>query len=572
MSDYDLAPLQAGLSKQNLQSRTHLLPALHLAQEIYGYIPEAAAAEISRNLGVPLADIHGVIEFYSMLYREPVGKRVIRVCTSPTCSLAGSERVLEAVCQHLNLAPSETSKDGAFTIERVPCLGLCDHAPSVLVNKDAIGDASPDQASQICHGQGYSPIPVIYGQNLLTVNCCKARPTYLEEYRAGGGYQALEKALGMSPATVIEKVKASGLVGRGGAAFPTGLKWQGAAEVNSETKYVVCNADESEPGTFTDRALMEIDPHCILEGLIISAYAVGAKQGFIYVRGEYPQSYASLQNAINEAHREGFLGENILRSDFSLVIEMRLGAGAYICGEETSQFESIEGKRGFPRLKPPYPTTHGLFGKPTVINNVETLANIPYIIRHGPDEYRQIGTQDSPGTKLFCLTGDVALPGLYELPFGVTLRELIYDHAGGMRAGYELQTVLVGGAAGAFATPKQLDLPLTFEDLRSVGLSLGSGALIVIDQSRDLRQFMNNLTGFFAHESCGKCYPCQLGTRLQDEIMTRIAERNPLPGDDQRLMEIAQTMTDASICGLGQTAGMAVMSALNIWPDLFTKS
>jgi NADH-quinone oxidoreductase subunit F len=371
---------------------------------------------------------------------------------------------------------------------------------------------------------------------------------------------------------VIEDVKASGLVGRGGAAFPTGLKWQGAAEVQSETKYVVCNADESEPGTFTDRALMEIDPHRVLEGLIISAYAVGAAQGYIYVRGEYLQSYASLQNAIDEAHRAGFLGDNILGSNFNFEIEMRLGAGAYICGEETSQFESIEGKRGFPRLKPPYPTTHGLFGKPTVINNVETLANIPYIIQYGADEYRQLGTQDSPGTKLFCLTGDVALPGLYELPFGVTLRELIFDHAGGMRAEYELRTVLVGGAAGAFATPEQLDLPLTFEDLRAAGLSLGSGALIVLDQSRDLRQLLHNLTGFFAHESCGKCYPCQLGTRLQEEIMTRIAKGKSLPGDDQRLVEIAQTMTDASICGLGQTAGMAVMSALKIWPELFKTS
>jgi NADH-quinone oxidoreductase subunit F len=316
---------------------------------------------------------------------------------------------------------------------------------------------------------------------------------------------------------------------------------------------------------------MEIDPHRVLEGLIISGYAIGAQKGYIYVRGEYPQSFESLSKAIAEAHSAGYLGVDILGSGYDFQIEIRLGAGAYICGEETSQFESIEGKRGFPRLKPPYPTTHGLFGVPTVINNVETLANIPFIIEHGAETYRQFGTPESPGTKLLCLTGDVAQPGLYELPLGVTLRHLLFDIAGGMRSKVPIQGILLGGAAGAFVTPEQLDLKLSFEDLRAAGLALGSGAIIVIDQSRDLGDFLLRLGHFFAHESCGKCYPCQLGTQRQYEILQRLAAGESLPGDVERLKDIGATMSDASICGLGQTAAMATLSALELWPEQFNQ-
>jgi NADH-quinone oxidoreductase subunit F len=288
------------------------------------------------------------------------------------------------------------------------------------------------------------------------------------------------------------------------------------------------------------------------------------------VRGEYPKSYHALSQAVDEARQAGYLGENIQDTGFSIDIEMRLGAGAYIVGEETSQFESIEGKRGFPRLKPPYPTTKGLFGQPTVINNVETLANIPFIIQNGADAFRQIGTDKSPGTKLFCLTGDVALPGLYELPLGVSLRQLVFDLAGGMRSGHPLQAVLFAGAAGAFAGPEALDLRLSFEHLTEAGLPLGAGAIIVIDQSRDLSEILLRLGRFFAHESCGKCYPCQLGTQRQVEILERLASGTTLPGDGQRLKDIGQTMTEASICGLGQTAAMATISALQRWPEMFT--
>ena len=276
-----------------------------------------------------------------------------------------------------------------------------------------------------------------------------------------------------------------------------------------------------------------------------------------------------MNQAVAEAYEENYLGSNLLGTNFSFNIELRLGAGAYICGEETALFESIEGKRGFPRLKPPFPTTHGLFGQPTVINNVETLSNIPHIIRNGAAAYRQLGTEKSPGTKLFCLSGDVARPGLYEVPFGVTLRHLLYELGGGMHAGHTLKAVLFGGAAGAFATEQQLDVRMSFEDLRSAGLPLGSGVVMAIDDSRDLREFLYCLGRFFAHESCGKCFPCQLGTQRQYEILERVAAGNALPEDASRLTDVGWTMSDASICGLGQTAATAVLSALKLWPELF---
>ena len=570
VSTIDLIPLQPLLSNLIPQGRTALLPALHAAQELYGYLPEPVAAEVGRLLGVPLADVYGVIDFYSMFYREPVGKTIVRVCTDPACALAGGDLVLEAVCRHLGVAPHQVSAGGAYMVERSPCLGLCEHAPAVLVGQTPLGHADPAQAAEILQGGGRSPTGVLGGDlRILTANCGKGRPTGLAEYIADGGYRGLNKALAMAPDAVIAEVKASGLVGRGGAAFPAGVKLEGAARAGDGPKYAVCNADESEPGTFKDRVLLEEDPHRTLEGLLIAGYAIGASQGYIYLRGEYPRAFTVLSQAIDEARQAGYLGSDILGSGFSFDVELRLGAGAYICGEETALFESIEGKRGFPRIKPPFPTTYGLFGRPTVINNVETLCNIPYILEVGAESYRQIGTEKSTGPKLFCVSGDVARPGLYEVPFGVSIRHLLFDLAGGVRPGRELQAILFGGAAGAFATPDQLDVLMSFEHLRAAGLPLGSGVLMVFDDSRDLRDALLQLGRFFAHESCGKCYPCQLGTQRQYEVLQRVAVGKPLPGDAERLADAGWTMSDASLCGLGQTAASAVLSAMQLWPELF---
>jgi NADH-quinone oxidoreductase subunit F len=541
--------------------RSGLLPALHAAQKIYGWISEPVAVEISRALRVPLADVHGVIEFYSLFYNEPIGKRVIRVCTDQACALKGGDGVLHHLCSHHGLEAGQTTPDLSLTIEASPCLGLCEQAPAALVDDQAETNIDLEKGSY----ELGRPKSIVGGSiRLLTENCGNGA-TSLEQY---GKYPALVKALGMQPEAIVNEIKASGLVGRGGAAFPTGIKWEGAAKAPGTEKYVICNADESEPGTFKDRILLIDDPHRTIEGMLIAGYAIGASKGYLYIRAEYPYILPVLENALNEAREANLLGENILGSDFSFDIELRVGAGAYICGEETALFESIEGKRGFPRVKPPFPTTHGLFGKPTVINNVETLCNVPLIISQGAAEYRKIGTEKSPGPKLFCVSGDVTRPGLYEVPFGVTLRELL-EMAGGVSNEKQLQSVLFGGAAGAFATSQHLDVQMTFEDLRATGLPLGSGVVMVFDETRDMRDVLKRLGHFFAHESCGKCYPCQIGTQRQMEILDRIAAGKVLEGDLVRLQDVGWTMTDASLCGLGQTAASAVLSAIKLWPEKF---
>jgi NADH-quinone oxidoreductase subunit F len=556
-----LAPLIHAIESYIPMGRSGLLPALHAAQKIYGWISEPVAAEISRTLRVPLADVHGVIEFYSLFYNEPVGKRVIRVCTDQACALKGADGVLHHLCSHHGLEPGQTTSDLSLTIESSPCLGLCEQAPAALVNEEAEINIDLENDSY----ELGRPKSIVGGSiRLLTANCGNGT-TSLAQY---GNYPALARVFRMQPEEVVNEIKASGLVGRGGAAFPTGIKWEGAAKAPGTEKYVICNADESEPGTFKDRILLIDDPHRTIEGMLIAGYAIGASKGYLYIRAEYPYILPVLENALNEAREANLLGGNILGSAFSFDIEIRVGAGAYICGEETALFESIEGKRGFPRVKPPFPTTHGLFGKPTVINNVETLCNVPLIISQGSAEYRRIGTEKSPGPKLFCVSGDVTRPGLYEVPFGVTLRGLL-EMAGGVSNQKQLQSVLFGGAAGAFATSEHLDVRMTFEDLRAAGLPLGSGVVMVFDETRDMRDVLKRLGHFFAHESCGKCYPCQMGTQRQKEILDRIAAGKVMEGDLIRLQDVGWTMTDASLCGLGQTAAGAVLSAIRLWPEKF---
>ena len=572
MTDSEFDPLRSLLAELAPRGRRALLPALHAAQRAYGWLPEPVVTEVARVLGVPFADVFGVIDFYAMFYRQPVGRTVVRVCSAPVCALAGADAVAQALCRHLQIEPGEVSSDGAFTVEHAPCLGLCDRAPAVLVSETALGHADPADAAAICALSGQKPVSFVGGDiRILTSNCGQGHPTSLADYQARGGYAGLKKALTMTPQAVLAEVKAAGLVGRGGAAFPTGVKWEGAANARGQPKYIVCNADESEPGTFKDRILMEEDPHRIIEGMIIAAYAVGASHGYIYVRGEYPHAFKVLSEAVAEARQVGAIGGNIFASGLAFDIESRLGAGAYICGEETALLESIEGKRGLPRIKPPFPTTHGLFGKPTVINNVETFCNVPLIIELGAAEYRKLGTEGSPGTKLFCVSGQVQRPGLYEVPFGITLRHLLFDLAGGLKQGRKLQAVLMGGAAGAFAVEKDLDVILSFENLSAAGLPLGSGAVMVFDDGADMRDVLKRLAHFFADESCGKCYPCQLGARRQYEILDRGAAGHLLAGDRQRLSDVGNTMIDASLCGLGQTAATAVLSAMKLWPVMFEK-
>ncbi len=547
------------------RGRTMLLPALLTAQNQFGHISKETAAQIGKALNLPLADITGVIEFYSMLYTEPTAETIIRVCTSPSCSARGGHQVHQATLDRLNLQNRTASPDGQYYVEKVECLGLCDHAPAALVGDHPVGAATPEQIL----GDAIPYQTAVYGaERVITQRVGKINPLKLEDYRTHQGFEGLQNALNIESDYICDFMENSGLLGRGGAAFVTRRKWEGAASASGEPKYIVCNADESEPGTFKDRVLLENDPFAILEGMLIAGFAIGAEKGFIYIRGEYPRAQAIVGQAIESLKENGYLGANILNSGFNFEIELRSGAGAYICGEETALFESIEGKRGFPRLKPPYPTTHGLFQKPTVINNVETFANVSLMLRIGVEKYCQYGTPQSSGPWLFCLSGDIAKPGLYEVTRPTTLRELI-SQAGGLRDGLKLQTVLLGGAAGKFVHPDQIHVRLTQEDARAAGLTLGSGAVIVLSEQASLKQTLADLGHFFAHESCGKCYPCQLGTQRQAEILDRIVSGPADPGDFDRLQDVGWTMTDASLCGLGQTAASAVLSAMELWPELF---
>ncbi|HSV32243.1 MAG TPA: NADH-quinone oxidoreductase subunit NuoF [Atribacteraceae bacterium] len=394
-------------------------------------------------------------------------------------------------------------------------------------------------------------------------------PENIDDSIARDGYQALAKALTLSPQEIIDRIKKSGLQGRGGAGFPAGLKLEFTAQATGDEKYVVCNADEGEPGTFKDRLILEGDPHSIIEAMAISAYAVGAGEGFIYIRAEYPQSITALETAIGQANEYGLLGGSILGSGFSFQLKIRKGAGAYICGEETSLLESIEGKRGEPRIKPPYPPQKGLWGKPTAINNVETLANIPPIVLNGPEWFKNIGTPTCPGTKVFTLTGNVNALGLIEVPMGTTLRELIYEVGGGIRNGKGLKVVQTGGPTGGTMTPDMLDVPMAFDTLPKYNSALGSGALTVIDDSHCIVDLVKNFCEFFLHESCGKCTPCRIGNKRIVEILGRAQIGKGKSNDLIQLRRLGENMKKTSFCGLGQAAPNPLLKCLDYFREEF---
>lgn len=558
--------LEFVLEHYSERGRDALLPALWEIQTGLGYIGLDTVHRLSHTLRVPATEIYGVIEFYSLFHTEPTGDTVIQVCTNPACGVLGADDVVSGLCDRLGIQPGETSTDGRYTVFPTTCLGLCEHAPAALVSQRGVGEqaVAPAQVDDLLAGIFPPYHPVVGGDTRVLLD--GVHPDRAQSLADYGDYVALRHALiASSPEAIIETVEQSNLIGRGGAAFPTGRKWRFTRQSPNTPRYVVCNADESEPGTFKDRVLLEGRPHLLLEGMALCAYAVGASHGFLFIRGEYPEATRRLAKAITEAEAAGVLGENIHGTDFSFHVEIRRGGGAYICGEETALFEAIEGKRGFPRIKPPFPTTHGLFGQPTVINNVETLCAVPGIVRHGADWFRQWGTERSAGTKLVSVSGHIQRPGVYEIIPGITLRQLLETTCGGIIG--SLQTVLMGGAAGTFLTPDQLDTRLTFEDLWAIGGTFGSGAIMVFNDTVNIRDVLRRLGHFFQHESCGKCFPCQIGTQRQSEILDRLDA--PFAGDFERLHDVGLTMTQASLCGLGQTAASAVLSAMQIWPEVF---
>ncbi|MDH3678705.1 MAG: NAD(P)H-dependent oxidoreductase subunit E [Acidimicrobiia bacterium] len=547
--------LVLGGSARRNERRHLLLPALHALQRTAGWISPGGINHLADVLGVPPAEAYGVATFYDLFVTEDPGheRDVLHVCVDAACQIAGSAEVIAGLA------------GGGEIVRESPCLGQCERPVAQFLQGRGKADAVP---VDIADGGPPAPLVPQAGDPRLRLlsRVGTVDPTELSAYVNSGGYKALAKAFTLGPDGVIDEIDASGLMGRGGAAFPTAVKWRAVAG-EAGTKHVVVNADESEPGTFKDRILMENDPFAVIEAATIAGFATGASNGWIYIRGEYPLATERLAAAIDQAREAGFLGERIARSSFTFDLEIRRGAGAYICGEETALFNSLEGFRGEPRQKPPFPTTNGLFHQPTVINNPETLANVLDIVTGGGAAFASVGTEGSTGTKLFCLSGRVAKPGLYEVPFGATLGELL-DLAGG--AVGHLRAVLLGGAAGSFVGPDQLDLPLTFEGSRAAGLSLGSGVVMAFDAGDDLTAVVTRIAEFFRHESCGQCVPCRVGTIRQHELLAAggTGWGNGSNGSSVTpvalLDEMDRAMKDASICGLGHTASTAVRSAIDL--------
>jgi NADH-quinone oxidoreductase subunit F len=552
-----------------------LLPALQAVQARCGWISHGALNYVCERLTVPPADAFGVATFYGLLSVNPRPARVLHVCEDIACKCVGSDALIAALQEQFG--PEETERDGAAWL-RSPCLGQCDRGPAAMLTvagEDSIervlGEVGCEQALSVLRGQtaeNVADAPVRQrgeaGLRLLG-RIGVVDPASLHDYRAAGGYEALRRAVEMGPQAVIREVKDSGLMGRGGAAFPTGVKWEAVAQQPVRPHYLVCNADESEPGTFKDRQLLEGDPFAMIEAMTIAAYATGCERGYLYLRGEYPVAHERISHAIEVARHHGYLGPDILDRGFAFEIEIRSGAGAYICGEETAIFNSIEGYRGEPRAKPPFPVAVGLFGKPTVVNNVETLYNVLPLLLEGGPAFARIGTEKSTGTKLFCVSGHVGAPGVYEVEFGMTLGELL-ERAGGVPDGRALQAVLLGGAAGAFVGPDQLDLPLTMEGARAAGATLGSGVVIAYDETADIPAILVRIAAFFRDESCGRCTPCRVGAVRQEEALARLSSgrtRGSVADELALLNDLAVCMRDSSICGLGQTAPNAVASAID---------
>jgi NADH-quinone oxidoreductase subunit F len=566
------------------RGRRHiLLPALHAVMAEVGYLSLGALNHVARTLAVPPADVYGVATFYAMFATEPRAPYVAHVCDDVACGPHGGEEIAARLTEELG--PAGEGKEACWV--RSPCLGLCERAPAVMLqlagqpdvsiapattadvtaalqtaveaeDGGVAGSAAADRAfadSAVSAPQTPDPSLRLLGRVGVV------DPESLDDYRAHGGYAALRRAIALGASRVIKEVTDSALTGRGGAAFPTGTKWSGVATAPKRPHYLVCNADESEPGTFKDRVLMEQDPFGLIEAMTIAGYTTGCERGYLYIRGEYPLATRRLLNAIEAARARGHLGPDVMGAGFAFDIELRRGAGAYICGEETALLNSIEGYRGEPRNKPPFPSVSGLFGCPTVINNVETLYNVLQVLAVGGPAFAEVGGGRSTGPKLFCVSGAVAVPGVYEVPFGATLRELL-TLAGGPPD--DLRAVLLGGAAGGFVLADQLDVPLTLEGTREIGATLGSGVVHVLDSSADLPGMLRRIAAFFRDESCGQCVPCRVGTVRQEESIARLTRGAPPDVERGLLDDLARVMQDASICGLGQTAPAAVMSALKL--------
>jgi NADH-quinone oxidoreductase subunit F len=550
-----------------------VLPLLWLVQENFGHISADAEFWVGSLVGLTVSHIREVVSFYSMYRTRPAGRRELRVCTSLPCLLRGSDAVLAQIQDRLKIKPGETTPDGALTLTEVECLCACEIAPMAQLDEQFVGPLNlnaeildsilrealrePDNAVQ-----SHEPDPFISTDGpVLSTRLKNTDGTWWDSYVADGGYVAAKKALlSMTPAQIIDDVSKANLRGLGGAGFPTGRKWSFIPKGSPKPKYLVVNADEGEPGTFKDRYILERDPHALLEGMIIAARAIGSHKAYVYIRGEYFRSARRFGRAVDEAYARGWLGRNIQGSGFDLDVVVHRGAGAYICGEETALLTSLEGGKGFPRLKPPFPAISGLFQCPTIVNNVETLACLPFILRRGAEHFAELGTPRQGGTRLFSVCGHVNRPGVYEAPVNVTLRELIENHAQGVRGGRKLKAVIPGGISAKVLTADEIDVRMDFDSLTAAGTMAGSGGVIVMDETTSMVEALQSAAKFFAHESCGQCSPCREGTGWVHRIMHRITEGKGRLQDLDELLAIARDMEGKTICVFADAAAWPVQS------------
>jgi NADH-quinone oxidoreductase subunit F len=583
------------------QKRSAALPLLHFWQERFGFINDNAVTWIAAKLGLQPINILELVTFYPMLREKRAGKTHIRVCRTLSCAMAGSYQVMEKLCTATGIRrknhsdPISRSPDGNYSIEFVECLASCGTAPVCMVNDALHENVQPDNAMSILSEAPAKPAvhPPHPLENRIVLKNIGRRnwKIDIDTYLKAGGYEDLKKALTMSRTDIVNEVKTSGLRGRGGAGFPCGVKWSFIKPDEKKRVYLICNADESEPGTFKDRYIIHEDPHQLLEGIAISCYALNARMAYIYIRGEFPEGAEILERAIQEAREHKFLGKNILGSGFDVDVYIHRGAGAYICGEETGLIESLEGKRAYPRIKPPYfPAVLGLYMCPTIVNNVETLCGVKHIIAMGGAKYAQLGRPNNTGTRIVCVSGDVQRPGYFEIEVGaVTMGQLIHDMAGGMKPGRMLKAVIPGGSSAKVLRAderfkikqKQPDgstidvemsideLPMDFDTLAAAGSMAGSGGVIVLDDSRDMVWVLNNINEFYAHESCGQCTPCREGSLWMKKITDRMLNGGGVTEDPRTLKTIGDNIAGRTICAFGEACAWPTQSFVEKFPEEF---
>jgi NADH-quinone oxidoreductase subunit F len=592
-----LAKIDEAITHYPVSRRSATLPLLHLIQENIGYIPDEAVTWIAEKLEIQPIHVLELVTFYPMFRRKPAGKTHIRVCRTLSCAMAGSYGLMDKICEtagierhgHEHGDAISVSKDGKVSIEFVECLASCGTAPVAMSGDDLHERVTPEAIPELLDSTNSSAtVPKIHPphwreKRIVFQNIDRdGWSNDIDKYLVYGGYEDLKKAFTMKPEALVNEVKASGLRGRGGAGFPCGVKWGFIKPGGAKPTYLICNADESEPGTFKDRYIIHQDPHQLLEGMIISCFAVQAHLAYIYIRGEFPEGSEILEKALAEARARGFLGKNILGSGFDLDIYVHRGAGAYICGEETGLIESLEGKRPYPRIKPPYfPAVLGLYQCPTIVNNVETLCHVKHIVKMGGAEYAKLGRPNNTGTRILCVSGDVQKPGYFEVEVGsLTMGELVNEVCGGPKPGRKIKAVIPGGSSAKVlcATDRYKlkekqadgsmaereigldDIPMDFDSLAAVGSMAGSGGVIVLDDSRDMVWTLNNINEFYAHESCGQCTPCREGSLWMKKITERLLAGGGVKGDANVLKTVADNIAGRTICAFGEACAWPTQS------------